>query len=142
MIKALFSFISACSLLTMTILGSYFVLVTHGCKKEEPVVLQEKTFAVTYRVYSTHQKFVFGHVEDDVAHTGAIDTIRTNEYTVVLQVKENALDCYQYVQSVAAYPSDSLFIRAEYDGKWVQTSHGYTSGGSIFSQSIQLSQAK
>ena len=142
--NAIFSFCSVCTLLIGAMAGSFIVL-TNGCKKQDPEITQaEKTYAVTYRLYSLHTPYLFTHCENNGGtpyQAGGYDTIKTNEYTVTLQVNENALDFYQYVVGVSTYPSDSLFISAQYDGKYVATGYGHNNGGT-FSQSIQLSSAK
>lgn len=141
--SAAFSFLSVCLLLLACAASAFILLFTNGCQKQgaetEP---QEKTYSVTYKIYSAHTKFLFGHCEDNVGHVGAVDSIATNSYTVTKQVKENALEFYQYVQSISAYASDSLFISAEYDGKKIDAHYAYPTNGSIFSVSIQLSAAK
>jgi hypothetical protein len=119
-------------------LAALLGLMLCACSKKDDKP-KEATHSVTYTLYSAHTPYVFGHNED-ANISSPIDTIRTNAYSVTLQVKDNALDFYQYVQSVNKYPTDSLFIKASYEGKSVQESHKV--GSSIFSIHIQLSAAK
>ena len=105
----------------------------------------EPTHDVKYTLYSNHVPYVFGHCQDNrVFGLSPLDTIRTNNYTVTLKVKDNAMRFYQYISNISYCDNDSLYIKAEYENKKVEDIFSCKAKGSAnhISLSIQLSEAK
>lgn len=118
------------------LISAFIILSMQGCQKENN---HKRFHQVTYTMYSMNPKFAFGHTED-LNTSGSVDTIYSNTYSVTLDVSEDVFTNEQGITSVISSQVDSLYIRAEYDGKKVE--HGFRSTGGPFSVSINLANAK
>lgn len=133
--KLLAAFASFCFFVFCATIAGFILCCMNGCKKDKV----SKIHSVTYTLYSSTPKYTFNHTESQ-ASSGTTDTIRTNNYSVTLNVEEGAFSSEQGLHSTIVSPTDSLYIRADFEGKKV--SQGFKSTGGLFSVSINLANAK
>lgn len=111
-----------------------FLFCLVGCKKEKP---EDQLHDATLTFYSQHSPFVIKYTDNNAWHT---DTITGNNHTRNIKVAEYDFNKSQQIKSVASYPVDSLYIRADIDGKKVD--FGFKGLYMKIEIDVSLSQAK
>lgn len=88
-----------------------FIAVLTGCKKES---ISDKVYDATLTYYSMHAPFTIKYTDSGVWYT---ETITGNSCIKQIKATQGDFAYSQQIKSVASYPVDSLYIRADIDGK-------------------------
>ncbi len=113
-----------------------------GCSKQPDEEIKPEPKTVKYTVYceSGHFKFMC------MTSSGQWlkETVHANNYTKSVQINENQLDYVSQVIIDSIPTTDSLYIKAEYNGKQISSGHRgnscYHCGG--MNVSVQLTNLK
>ena len=120
--------------LILLVLWAVTIVSMFGCKKEKS---EDQLHDATLTFYSQHSPFVIKYTDNNVWHT---DTITGNTHSKSIKVAEYDFNKSQQIKSIQAYPSDSLYIRADVDGKKVD--RGFKGLYMQIEIDVSLSQAK
>ena len=107
-----------------------------SCKKEvEPI---KETQVINYTCYSETGKFNLRYVNLNLSFTDTI--INANNYTCSVTIYSDKLEYVSTMSSISINPTDSLFIRAESNGKKIEK--GIRFKNANCNNAIQLNQMK
>ena len=133
--RLVFTLIGIGTIIFSVLVSAIIIICLTGCKKEENP--ENKMHDATLTFYSQHSPFIVKYIDSGSWHT---DTITGNTHSKSIKVAEYDFNKSQQIKSVASYPSDSLYIRADVDGKMVD--RGFKGLYMKIEIDVSLSQAK
>lgn len=94
------------------------ILLTFGCKKDEPNDRDIKTVPVILTVFNKGGKFAIQYIADQ--RKWHYDTIAATNWAKTIQVRTQDFNFVTTVSTLNVYTHDSIYLKGEYGGKKVE----------------------
>ncbi len=121
-------------LIFCAVISAFVILCMQGCEKEKD---ENRVYNVTLSYYSQNPKFEIRYIDNGTLHT---DTIYAKTFSKSIKVLASDFSFEPSIGSLIQTSSDSLYIRADVDGKKVEK--GFRSLNSLIVISVWLQDAK
>lgn len=95
-----------------------------SCSKEEIENPREVFKMITYTVYEKNPPFIIKYIHDE--REWRTDTCKTNNYSKVVKVRLVDFDFVTQVSNINKSDNDSIYFKAEYQGKKAEQSKGFS----------------